>query len=319
VQATVDVCRALRYLHARRPSIVHGDLKDSNILVERLHDKVRAKLLDFGLSRVLTAGARPLGGTLRWMAPELISDRRMPPSVAADVFSFGRLAFMISTCDKPLQSVTDTQIRELAQAGTTPVLVWPEDDPCCLPTQALVQQCVCVDSVRRPSFVEVLEEVMLWPAVFGPPNSVSIACSQQQSFTTSVARFATSQKAANAIPSGMRDDGPVSTWWSRRLREKEIALQKEASSASRTESSSANQTESSSSNQTTLRECLSQSDKATKQVNLIVSSDTISCDVRVSRYQPSDHDRSMPIEPERPMIRSAPGMLAQTWASESES
>ena len=74
-QCLTGVCRALCYLHTRRPCIVHGDLKASNVQVERrtgAHDGtlVRARLLDFGLSRVLTGNPRPLGGTIRWAAPE---------------------------------------------------------------------------------------------------------------------------------------------------------------------------------------------------------------------------------------------------------
>mmetsp|Transcript_162432 Transcript_162432/g.520581 ORF Transcript_162432/g.520581 Transcript_162432/m.520581 type:complete len:815 (-) Transcript_162432:240-2684(-) len=90
----IDIAGALRYLHGLRPPIVHGDVKPSNILVEGTARRPRAKVLDFGLSRMLTVNARPLGGSRHWTAPELISSmsRRPSPSTSADVFSFGLLA-----------------------------------------------------------------------------------------------------------------------------------------------------------------------------------------------------------------------------------
>jgi len=71
----LGICRAPLCLHTRSPSIVHGDLKPSNVLVEtRLRQQggtcAHARLLDFGLSRALTRNPKPLGGTMRWAAPE---------------------------------------------------------------------------------------------------------------------------------------------------------------------------------------------------------------------------------------------------------
>eukprot|EP00971_Amphidinium_carterae_P195544 3880334-Amphidinium_carterae.2 len=82
LKVLLDVSCALRYLHAQAPAVVHGDLKPSNVLVEDwccsrvlcgciesplLSQEGRlephAKLLDFGLSRVLGTRPRPLGGT----------------------------------------------------------------------------------------------------------------------------------------------------------------------------------------------------------------------------------------------------------------
>ena len=71
-QAMIDVCSALVYMHSRSPPVVHGDLKSGNILMQRDGPLVHAKVLDFGLSRILARNARALGGTLRYMAPEVI-------------------------------------------------------------------------------------------------------------------------------------------------------------------------------------------------------------------------------------------------------
>lgn len=44
---------------------MHGDLKPSNVLLETGGGRIGAKLLDFGLSRILSLHAQPLGGSLR--------------------------------------------------------------------------------------------------------------------------------------------------------------------------------------------------------------------------------------------------------------
>jgi len=78
-----DVAQGLRFLHSAKPTIVHGDLKAQNVLVD---GKFRAKVADFGLSQKNKVGAC---GTPFWMAPELLRGGRNTP--AADIYSFGIL------------------------------------------------------------------------------------------------------------------------------------------------------------------------------------------------------------------------------------
>ncbi|KAJ0405099.1 hypothetical protein P43SY_000510 [Pythium insidiosum] len=85
LRIALNIVEALSYLHARRPQVLHRDLKSRNILLSTQHE---AKLIDFGASReradsTMTAGV----GTLRWMAPEVMRGGRY--SDMADIFSFG--------------------------------------------------------------------------------------------------------------------------------------------------------------------------------------------------------------------------------------
>ncbi|CAE8639182.1 unnamed protein product, partial [Polarella glacialis] len=72
-QLLLDISCALRYLHSIKPQVVHGDLSPNNIMVESLGNLARAKLIDFGLSRIVSRSENrlPMGGTFRWAAPEI--------------------------------------------------------------------------------------------------------------------------------------------------------------------------------------------------------------------------------------------------------
>jgi serine/threonine protein kinase len=100
------ICVALRYLHSHQPVIMHGDLKPTNIMVETIgpcsHEvSCRAKLLDFGLARGLSHHKRAAGGTHGWCAPELETATPPEASPATDTYSFGKVAYFVSTSRLP--------------------------------------------------------------------------------------------------------------------------------------------------------------------------------------------------------------------------
>jgi len=159
-QLLLDVACALRYLHAQRPQVVHGDLKGSNVLVEL--SGPRAKIIDFGLSRLLTRHARPLGGTLDWMAPEVISKRTSMPRASADVFSFGRLAYMVVACSKPLAGVKNQAIIDMAKRGAMPALAWEDGRPLHEECSALCRRLANFDPQLRPTMATAHREVSSW-------------------------------------------------------------------------------------------------------------------------------------------------------------
>ncbi|CAK0841284.1 unnamed protein product [Prorocentrum cordatum] len=170
-----DVLSALRYLHSRQPVVVHGDLKDSNVFVEERRSRhgrssYRAKLLDFGLSRILTRSAKPLGGTLRWMAPELLSRQPVPPDDAADCYSFGLVTYFIVTGCLPFEGRHAEQVRRQLQRGQPPSLAWPAPvDELSRACRSVVEQCTQAGPALRPPARQVGGELaaMLSPFVGG--------------------------------------------------------------------------------------------------------------------------------------------------------
>ncbi|KIM69149.1 hypothetical protein SCLCIDRAFT_40584, partial [Scleroderma citrinum Foug A] len=96
------IARGLHYLHDYKPgSIFHGDLKGTNVLISQ---EGNALLTDFGLSYVVNSSLKMsftkiCGGTLNWMAPEIIDGGEV--SAEGDVWAFGMTALELFTGKMP--------------------------------------------------------------------------------------------------------------------------------------------------------------------------------------------------------------------------
>jgi len=97
VNLLIQMLQALTYLH--RHGILHRDLKPGNVLVT--HGQV--KVLDFGLS-ANTGQVRSTGGTLAYMAPELLNDESA--TVSTDLYAVGIIAYEIFAGHYPFESET---------------------------------------------------------------------------------------------------------------------------------------------------------------------------------------------------------------------
>ena len=98
-----QLCKGLAAAHAH--AIVHRDIKPENIiLVERGGRSGVVKLVDFGISAMLAAGAAPgkpsrISGTPHYMAPEQVQGR--PFDGRLDMYAVGCVAYELLTGDVP--------------------------------------------------------------------------------------------------------------------------------------------------------------------------------------------------------------------------
>ncbi|XP_031265641.1 receptor-like protein kinase At3g21340 [Pistacia vera] len=96
INIAIDAAKGLEYLHiVCMPPVLHRDLKTSNILLDK---EMRAKLADFGLSRVVTESgpnSTNPAGTPGYMDPTLWNSGIL--SRKADIYSFGIILFELIT------------------------------------------------------------------------------------------------------------------------------------------------------------------------------------------------------------------------------
>eukprot|EP00930_Biecheleria_cincta_P000953 TRINITY_DN102131_c0_g1_i1.p1 TRINITY_DN102131_c0_g1~~TRINITY_DN102131_c0_g1_i1.p1 ORF type:complete len:779 (-),score=137.14 TRINITY_DN102131_c0_g1_i1:29-2365(-) len=151
------ICLALRYLHQQASPMVHGDLKSSNVFVEEYIDKPKAKLGDFGLSRFLSKKNQTMGGSVAWMAPEIVSGKDRSPSSATDIFSFGALMSFTVTDKKPCSGLDRQQIIKRVRKKNLPELAWPYDSDLSMWLQELGNRCYAFEPEQRPNICEVLQ------------------------------------------------------------------------------------------------------------------------------------------------------------------
>ena len=143
------LCQALAYLHSRKPCIVHGDLKPTNVMVEDIGQIPKAKLLDFGLARVAGRNQTVTGGTLMYAAPEILEGGRpCKPDAAVDVFALGKTLFFIAS-------------------GRTPAGMLPSDLPWAPPTKFLnswgetIRACLRSEGGERPTMEAIYTQLVL--------------------------------------------------------------------------------------------------------------------------------------------------------------
>ena len=141
---------------AHRCGLVHRDVKPENVL---LCDDGRVKVADFGLARAFDAAATQtatggiLVGTVSYLAPELIENKRADPR--ADVYAAGVVLHELLTGRKPHQGEGPIQIayKHVHEDVPAPSLAapWP------LPTyvDALVLRSTARDRDRRQADAKV--------------------------------------------------------------------------------------------------------------------------------------------------------------------
>lgn len=91
----LEICDAVTYAHARL--VVHRDIKPANILID---GNGRARLLDFGIARIVDEGAADRTTTQALLTPDYAAPEQLenaPTTVATDVHALGAVLFELLT------------------------------------------------------------------------------------------------------------------------------------------------------------------------------------------------------------------------------
>eukprot|EP00899_Mesostigma_viride_P014134 jgi/Mesvir1/22721/Mv14129-RA.1 len=151
LELAIDIVRAMRYLHARQPPVIHRDIKPGNFLVGR---DWRVKITDFGLASMERGSGKTGAGTPAYMAPELLAGGgRYNEKV--DVYAFGILLNELLTKQPPFDGAMLGDIKASVAKGERP----PLSLTCPRELANLIKDCWAQDSAARPSFDDIAESL----------------------------------------------------------------------------------------------------------------------------------------------------------------
>jgi len=152
-----DISRGLLLMHSRK--VLHRDLKSLNILLD---ENLRAKISDFGLSKVKTQSQAFSGlkvqnnvfGSLAYKAPETYSANN-PYTDKADIFALGLIFWEIATCFVPYEGYDPSLIMSSVILGER--LKIPSTCP--MEFQKLIELCWSHNHNNRPTANIVFEKI----------------------------------------------------------------------------------------------------------------------------------------------------------------
>ena len=140
---SLDVARALNYLHLMQPSpIIHRDISSANVLLEPgPSNSWRAKVSDYGSVNLLGRLRTITPGNPTYAAPEAENTALQSPKM--DIFSFGVL--LVEMCSAQFPEVADRE--HLICSIQHPDMV------------ALIRRCLAEDRTARPSASDLITEL----------------------------------------------------------------------------------------------------------------------------------------------------------------
>ncbi|XP_065181824.1 uncharacterized protein LOC135812377 [Sycon ciliatum] len=259
-----DAIAGVRYLHSRKPPIIHRDLTLKNILIKGQ----TAKVCDLGVARAMQRSFALLledlitcPGTMLYMPPEVLKE----PAVydrSLDIFSFGVLSLSVLVGANPSRDLLDAPRSRLVQRpdGTSEEqeIAEVERRRSALqqvrnghPLKASIQRCLANPAIDRPTAAEMHTQVKevarlakelstphlsnVPPAVVRRLDSISEQLTQQASSITALsARSDRLQEQLTAITNNQTTTQQQLTDTQQQLtatREQVSAVQDEQSSA----------------------------------------------------------------------------------------
>ena len=98
---------ALSYIHSN--NVVHRDLKLENILLEKNDNPYALKIIDFGISGLLSnvGGEVIHAGTMIYSPPEVVSKTDLTSNIKIDVWALGIILYVLLTKEFPFWGDND--------------------------------------------------------------------------------------------------------------------------------------------------------------------------------------------------------------------
>ena len=105
-----QIASGIKYL--QQYGIVHRDLKPDNIMITQQNDFGVIKIMDFGLSKIISPNERMVDGygTLSYVAPEVLL--RTPYNKEVDIWSMGVILFYMLTGKLPFRGKKEQEVAE---------------------------------------------------------------------------------------------------------------------------------------------------------------------------------------------------------------
>ncbi|KAK8308625.1 hypothetical protein V6Z11_D02G072600 [Gossypium hirsutum] len=154
VHMALDIAQGMNYLHHCNPTIVHRDLKSSNLLVDK---NWTVKVGDFGLSRLKHATfltTKTGKGTPHWMAPEVL--RNEPSDEKSDIYSFGVILWELATGKIPWENLNSIQVIGAVGFMNQRLEIPNYLDPL---WASIIESCWLSDPQSRPTFLELMDKL----------------------------------------------------------------------------------------------------------------------------------------------------------------
>ncbi len=168
VQASMQVLAALRVAHAA--GVVHRDLKPENIYLCSVDGADHAKVLDFGVAKMLqhdvgletTAGS--MVGTLKYMSPEQIAGD--PPDARVDLYALGILLYEMLAGSLPYEHKERVALlRAILNDPPIPIATKAPDLPA--PLAEIVMRAIAKSPGERYQTADAFRDALKPFAMFG--------------------------------------------------------------------------------------------------------------------------------------------------------
>ena len=106
----IQIASAVKYLH--QYGIVHRDLKPGNIMITQQNDFGIIKIMDFGLSKIVSPSEKMIEGygTLSYVAPEVLL--RTPYNKEVDIWSMGVILYYMLSGNLPFRGMKQQEVAE---------------------------------------------------------------------------------------------------------------------------------------------------------------------------------------------------------------